>query len=243
MAAYTIIGSDGKQYGSVSEEQLRQWIADGRVNAQTQAQLEGAGEWKSLSKFPEFAGVLKCSAPPPLPASTLAVPAKTSALAITSLVLGIFLVMIPIYAAMLLPALAAAKQKAQTINCVNNEKQLALAVKIYSSGNAHHFPPAATWCDAIKTDVGSEKVFKCVAANSSSRCDYAFNVKLDGLDESKIAPNTVMIFESDGGWNANGGPELMIGKPRHARVFVVAFADSSVQQLRESQINTLRWDP
>jgi prepilin-type processing-associated H-X9-DG protein len=35
----------------------------------------------------------------------------------------------------------------------------------------------------------------------------------------------------------------MIGKPRHARLFVVAFADGSVQQLRESQLNTLRWDP
>jgi len=52
-----------------------------------------------------------------------------------------------------------------------------------------------------------------------------------------------MIFESDGGWNANGGPELMIGKSRHSRVFLVAFADGSVQRLRESQLNTLRWDP
>ena len=45
------------------------------------------------------------------------------------------------------------------------------------------------------------------------------------------------------GWNASGGPELMIAKPRHNRVFVVGLADGSVQQLRESQLNTLRWDP
>jgi prepilin-type processing-associated H-X9-DG protein len=226
------------------------------------------------------------SSPPPLPDAT---PAKTSAMAVTSLVLGIlgmftcgltalfglilgivamvkvknsggrlsgnglalagvivsavFLFMIPIFAAMLLPALAAAKTKAQEINCVNNEKQLALAVKIFASDNTNHFPPAATWCDAIKTFAGSEKVFKCNAANSGGRCDYAFNAKLDGMDESKIDPHTVEIFESDGGWNANGGPELMIGQPRHARMFVVAFADGSVQQLRESQINALRWDP
>ena len=63
------------------------------------------------------------------------------------------------------------------------------------------------------------------------------------MDESKVSPQTVMIFESDGGWNANGGPELMIGKSRHSRVFLVAFADGSVQRLRESQLNTLRWDP
>jgi hypothetical protein len=159
------------------------------------------------------------------------------------IVSAVFLFMIPIFAAMLLPALAAAKQKAQEITCVNNEKQLAMAVRIYSGDNGNHFPPAATWCDAIKTSVGSEKVFKCPAANSDSRCDYAFNAKLDGMDESKVDPRTVMIFEADGGWNANGGPELMIVKPRHARMFVVAFADGSVQQLRESQINTLRWNP
>jgi prepilin-type processing-associated H-X9-DG protein len=291
MAVYTIIGSDGKQYGSVTEEQLRQWIADGRVNARTRTQLEGAAGWQSLSEFPEFAAALNSSAPPPLSASTPAVPAKAGAsgLAIASLVLGIsgmftcgttaliglvlgivamvgvsksrgalggfgialagtivsgiFLFMIPIYAALLLPALAAARQKAEAINCVSNERQLAMAVRIYASQNTNHFPAAVTWCDAIKPDVGSVKVFKCVAVNPGGECDYAFNAGLDGMDEAKIAPNTVMIFESDGGWNAHGGPELMIRKPRHAGVFVVAFADGSVQQLRESQINTLRWNP
>ena len=60
------------------------------------------------------------------------------------------------------------------------------------------------------------------------------------MDESKIeSAQRWMIFESDGGWNANGGPELMIGKPRHARLLVVAFADGSVQQLRKSQLGTL----
>jgi type II secretory pathway pseudopilin PulG len=161
-----------------------------------------------------------------------------------TIVSGIFLLMIPILAAMMLPALAAARQKAQEINCINNEKQLALAIRIYSGDNKDKFPPAATWCDAIKTYVGgSESVFKCPGANSSSRCDYAFNAKLDGMDQSKINPQTVMIFESDGGWNANGGSELLIGKPRHARMFVVAFADGSVQSVPQSRLNTLRWDP
>ena len=294
MANYTLIGGDQKQYGPVTEEQLRQWILDGRINPQSQVKAESDAEWRPLSAFPEFAATLAAKSaasgtPPSLPSAAPPLQAKTSGLAVTSLVLGIlglftcgitalfglilgiialvkakqnrstlgvngialagvivsaiFVFMIPIFAAILLPALAAAKQKAQTINCVNNEKQLALAVKIYSGDHNGQFPLAATWCDALKVDVGSEKVFKCVAANSSSRCDYAFNAKLGGMEESKIAPDTVMIFESEGGWNANGGPELMIGKPRHARLFVVAFADGSVQQLRESQLNTLRWDP
>ncbi len=73
MATYTIIGGDQKQYGPVTEEQLRQWIRDGRVNRQTQAKAEGDAEWRPLSAFPEFADLLgggksgstPSAAPPP----------------------------------------------------------------------------------------------------------------------------------------------------------------------------------
>lgn len=51
---YKIIGVDQKEYGPVTAEQLRQWISEGRVNAQTQACLEGTQEWKPLGMFPEF---------------------------------------------------------------------------------------------------------------------------------------------------------------------------------------------
>jgi hypothetical protein len=51
---YKIIGADGNEYGPVTAEQLRQWIAEGRANAQTKVQAEGSTEWKALSEFPEF---------------------------------------------------------------------------------------------------------------------------------------------------------------------------------------------
>ena len=51
---YKIIGADAKEYGPISAEQLRQWIAEGRANAQTKILPEGATEWKPLSEFPEF---------------------------------------------------------------------------------------------------------------------------------------------------------------------------------------------
>lgn len=51
---YRIIGADQKEYGPITAEQIRQWITEGRVNAQTQACLEGTQEWKPLGMFPEF---------------------------------------------------------------------------------------------------------------------------------------------------------------------------------------------
>ena len=52
---YKIIGADGKEYGPITAEQLRQWIAEGRANAQSKIRLEGTTEWKPLSEYPEFA--------------------------------------------------------------------------------------------------------------------------------------------------------------------------------------------
>jgi TM2 domain-containing membrane protein YozV len=66
---YKIVGVDGRQYGPVSAEEIRRWIADKRVNAQTLVQAEGSPEWKHLGSFSEFASELKAVpptiAPPP----------------------------------------------------------------------------------------------------------------------------------------------------------------------------------
>ena len=56
---YKIVGVDGRQYGPVSAEEIRRWIADKRVNAQTLVQMEGTQEWKHLGSFSEFADELK----------------------------------------------------------------------------------------------------------------------------------------------------------------------------------------
>lgn len=60
---FKIIGADGKEYGPVSAEALRDWIQQGRVNLQSQARLEGSADWKPLGGFPEFSGG---AATPPL---------------------------------------------------------------------------------------------------------------------------------------------------------------------------------
>jgi hypothetical protein len=67
MATYTIIGGDQKEYGSVTSDDLRKWITDGRLNAQSLAKEENDTEWRPLSAFPEFADAFGAtSAPPPL---------------------------------------------------------------------------------------------------------------------------------------------------------------------------------
>jgi hypothetical protein len=63
---FSIIGSDGKTYGPVSAEQIRAWIAQGRVDNRTTVFVAGASEWTYIGICPEFAKDF--SVPPPVAA-------------------------------------------------------------------------------------------------------------------------------------------------------------------------------
>src|SRR6266496_6460414 len=88
---YKVIGSDGKEYGPISLEQLQQWRAEGRINARTRVLGPGATEWKTASEFPELGlasppgipGAGGSALPPSLPAG------EEKCLAIASFVLGL----------------------------------------------------------------------------------------------------------------------------------------------------------
>lgn len=291
---YTILGGDGKQYGPVTAEAVRQWVNEGRANRNTQIRPEGSEQWQSLANVPEFAPLF--AAPPPgMNAPVGGAPIESvpnSGMAITSLILGVSgflciitaipglilgimamkrikasngrlgghglalagtivsgvamamsIFVIAIYAALLLPALAKAKTRAQTINCVNNLKQLGLAVRLYSGDNNDNYPMATNWSDAIMPLVGTPKVYQCPEDSSQARSGYAFNSALSGMPEANIAPDTVLFFESDAGWNASGGKELLVAPPRHYKTYVIGFADGSVQQIQEARLAQLRWNP
>ena len=55
MANYTIIGGDQKEYGPITGEDLRKWISEGRLNAQSLAKAESDAEFRPLATFPELA--------------------------------------------------------------------------------------------------------------------------------------------------------------------------------------------
>jgi uncharacterized membrane protein len=61
---FIIIGGDGKEYGPVSTEQIRAWLAGGRANLDTKAKAVGTEEWRRVGDFAEFSGA---GSPPPAP--------------------------------------------------------------------------------------------------------------------------------------------------------------------------------
>ena len=91
---YKIIGADGREYGPVAADQVRQWFAENRMNAQIKVQAAGRAEWCPLAELPEFAALVDASALPPFIAPPVVAAAgeigpATNPLAITGLICGI----------------------------------------------------------------------------------------------------------------------------------------------------------
>jgi len=87
---YKIVGVDGRQYGPVRADEIRRWLAENRVNAQTLVQAEGASEWKPLGTLAEFASEAKPAPPPvmPLPAAATSRAASKIPAGICGILLG-----------------------------------------------------------------------------------------------------------------------------------------------------------
>ena len=288
---YKVIGDDGKEYGPVSLEDLKQWVAQGRVNAQTRLRPEGAGEWRTASQLPEITALLLGPAVMPTPAPPLpsAVPEGRlrKGLAITSFVFGLILCLGPltglpaiicghvahartrrsprefggaglaiagfvlgyvnilfitvgILPAMLLPALAQAKSRAQSINCINNLKQVGLAFRVWELDHNNQFPfnvstnaggtlelvslgadgndrhPALHF-QVLSNEMGSTKILVCAGDSS----------KTAALDFQSLGPANVSYqLRAGPGVNDTNPTQVFIVCPIHHHALRV---DGSVQ--------------
>jgi prepilin-type processing-associated H-X9-DG protein len=150
----------------------------------------------------------------------------------------------------LVSPILAARAMAEQINCVNNMKEIALVIKVYMGDNDDRFP-TAQWSDIVLTNkmelggslIDFSKALHCPAAPRNQRCSYAMNRQLIGIKETaQIADDTVMLFESDAGWNAVGGSEMM-AVHRHYSGLNVAFVDGSVEYIEYKNLGKLRWNP
>lgn len=72
---FKILGGDGKEYGPVTVEQIKQWVHEGRANHETMAQPSGGIGWKPLAQYAEFADLFG-TPPPAAPAATVDAPAQ-----------------------------------------------------------------------------------------------------------------------------------------------------------------------
>ncbi len=122
--------------------------------------------------------------------------------------------------------------------CGTNLRGLGLAILIYANDNDDKYPTPDKWCDLLVecTDV-PEKGFKC-PGNKKERCSYAMNPNCGPNSPNDV----VLLFETKGGWNQFGGPEILTIENHKGKGCNVLFNNGRVEFVTPERLGELKWE-
>ncbi|MHC4097955.1 MAG: hypothetical protein ACYSWZ_18985 [Planctomycetota bacterium] len=153
------------------------------------------------------------------------------------LAIGAMLINIIIAAGIVGVALLIVRPMLHRITCEMNMPGLGVALKIYANDFNGKYPAPEKWCDLlIEYAEVTEKSFVCPAAKEG-RGHYAINPNC----EPNSPPDVVLLFETQGGWNQSGGPDLLAGERHIGKGCCILFNNKHIQFVEKKRFGQLKW--
>ena len=127
--------------------------------------------------------------------------------------------------------------------CAANLQALGKWMILYAGDYDEQYPRTEKWCDLLteymKPTVDKRVIEKCFICpvNKEGRCHYAMNPNIS----PRSKPGQVLLFETEGGWNQTGGPEILTTENHRGKSCNVLFNDSHVEFVSADRISELKW--
>lgn len=138
---------------------------------------------------------------------------------------------------LLLPAILKLRCLSPRMLCGTNMSNLGRAIMVYCNDYDDKYPTPDKWCDLLlQGGYVSEKQFRCLG-NKKARCSYAINPNA----KPNSPPDMVLLFETKGGWNQFGGPELVTADNHDGEGCNVLFNDFHVKFVKTDRLGELKW--
>ena len=125
------------------------------------------------------------------------------------------------------------REEAYQIKCMTNLSRLGKALRKYAQDYNNVYPTPEKWCDLLALP---EEISRC-PGGKGSRCDYAMNPNCEPNSPEEM----VLLFESTGGWNQFGGPELLNLQNHNGNGCSVLFNDFHLEFVESDQLEKLKW--
>jgi hypothetical protein len=125
------------------------------------------------------------------------------------------------------------------IGCFSHLKELNNAMHVYADEHNNTYPDPNQWCDLTYNYIEDTNLFICPGAlkhGNNSKCHYAMNPNCEPNSPNDV----VLLFETKGGWNKYGGPELLTFENHKGGAYIV-FNNGHMEFVRSQDINKLKW--
>ena len=164
---------------------------------------------------------------------------KNSAQKRKVLLLGILAVVlfVLLFIYFFVPAISHRQPNVRQVVCRVNLRKIGIAIKRYANDNDSKYPAVDKWCDLLMEHGElTEKQFVCPSVREG-RCHYAMNPNC----EPNSPEDVVLLFETKGGWNQFGGPEILTFENHKEKGCNILFNSGHVMFIKPGQISKLKW--